>query len=98
MVEIHEYSSYDERPSTLHPETRLLRLVMAWQNFGGKSLRIVDHAKCLTETELSRMEECLLRFADSLETEDKTKWPDLHKLAKQIREAINPSYPHERSE
>lgn len=64
------------------------RMILAWQSFGGVSLRVTDSARVLTDEDVTVMKDILTRLASTMKTEDKERWPDIHRAADKIIEQV----------
>lgn len=70
------------------PQVEFFSIVAAFGHFAGKSLKAIDSADVLDVSELAAMRAALVKLADRLEREDVAEYPDLHKLAAQIRNSL----------
>jgi hypothetical protein len=68
-------------------EQKLLAVIMAFQNFGGKDFESINAgAEVLTDKELDTTVYALQKMAVRFRSASREKYPDLHKLADQIEE------------
>jgi hypothetical protein len=69
-------------------QVEFFAIVSAFTHFAGKPLRCVDAVDVLDDAELAAMRGALVKVADRLEREDVVEFPELHKLAGQIRRSL----------
>lgn len=70
-------------------DDRFFKVVMGFQHFAGKPLRVTDHAKAITPEQMTTLEQVLRNVATSLRTESIDKWKECHRLADQIEASLN---------
>ena len=63
-------------------------LIVAFQHFAGKPLKVLDAVEAIDVEVLNTCQNMLLEIARNLRREDQNEWPDCHKLANQIEEAL----------